>query len=99
MNAKLLPVGFGKIHVVVVRSLLDIRECQSSIGLRHVDHLIKSCNSVADVLCVGQGLLALMWESKDAVRQVAARAELTMLLVRLPCRLDVGHCSVLLGGP
>src|SRR6516164_9129105 len=96
MNAELVPVRLGKIHVVVLRSLLDIRESERAIGFGHIDDLIESCHSVAHVLGVGERLFALIWKSKNAVRQVAARGEPSMLLVRSPGRRDVRHFSYLL---
>jgi hypothetical protein len=37
MNADLVPVHLGKIHIVVLRSLPDIRESELSIGFGHID--------------------------------------------------------------
>jgi len=60
MNAELVPVGLGKPHIVVLRSLLDIRESERSIGLGDIDDLIETCRRVAYVQCVGEMLFALI---------------------------------------
>ena len=96
MNAELMPVRLGKPDIVVLRSLLDIRESERSIGLGDIDDLIESGRSVAHVQCVGEGLLALIGKGKDAVRQVAACCEPSVLLVRFPGCRGVGHSVTLL---
>jgi hypothetical protein len=78
MNAKLVPVGLGKVHLVVVRSFLNVRECHNPVGIGDIDNLVKPRDRVAYVLSVGEGLFALLAESKDAVRQVAPSAEPTI---------------------
>src|SRR5215472_5593065 len=95
MNPELVPVRLGKVHVVVLRRLLDIREGELSIGVRYIDDLIESRHSVAHVLGVGQRFFPLMRKGKDTVRQVAARGELPMLFVRLPGGHDVRHLTLL----
>src|SRR6516165_7547524 len=99
MNAELVPVGFGEIHAVVLRGLLDIREGELPIGVGYVDDLIESRHSVADVLGISQGFLPLVRIGKDTVRQVAARRELPVLFVRFPGGQDVGHVTLLLAAP
>jgi hypothetical protein len=53
MNAEFMPVRLGKVHVVVARSLLNVRERQGPILIGNVDDLIKSCDGVAYVLFIG----------------------------------------------
>src|SRR5215472_15019747 len=98
MNAELVPVRLGKVHVVVPRRLLNIREGELSIGVRYIDDLIESRHSVAHVLSVSQRFFPLMRKGKDTVRQVAARGEPPMLFVRLPGGHDVRHLTLLLSG-
>ena len=91
MNAELMPIGLREFHAVIVRSLLDVGECHGSVRLRHVDHLIKAGDSVADVRGIGQRLLPLLRERKDRVRKVALRRETTVSFVRLPSWLCICH--------
>ena len=56
MNAELVPVGLGKIDVVVARGLLDVRERHGAIGIGNVGNLIKACDCISYVRSIGQRL-------------------------------------------
>jgi hypothetical protein len=68
MNAELMPVGLGKVDVIVLRGLLDVGEGELAIGVGDIDDLIKASDRVAHKFRVRQRLLALFGEGVDAVR-------------------------------
>jgi hypothetical protein len=53
VNAELVPIRLRKIDIVVLCSLLDVREGQSSIGIGDADDLIEPRHRIAHVLCIG----------------------------------------------
>jgi threonine synthase len=84
MNAELVPIGLGKIDVVVARGLLDVCERLGAIGIGNVDHLIETRDRIPHVRSISQGLFALLGKRKDRVRQVASGGEVAVPFVRLP---------------
>jgi threonine synthase len=84
MNAELVPIGLGKIDVVVTRGLLDICERLGAIGIGNVDHLIETCDRIPHVRSISQRLFALLGKRKDRVRQVASGGKVAVPFVRLP---------------
>ena len=93
MNAELMPIGLGKIDVVVVRRLLDVCERNSAIGIGNVGNLIEARDRISHMRSIGQWLFPLLGKREDRVRQVASRCEVTMSFIRLPCRFRGFHCG------
>src|SRR5579871_4253841 len=81
---ELMPVLLAELDVVVARGLLDVGEGQLAIVVRDASRLVEARDGVAHVARVGQRLLTVLGERKDAVRQVAALGERSVLLMRLP---------------
>src|SRR5262249_15204536 len=84
VNAELMPIDLGKIHMVVPCRLLDVREREGAIGIGHIDHLVESCHGIAHMPGIGQRLFPLLWIRKDRVGQVASLGEAAVLFVRFP---------------
>ena len=82
VGAEIAPRRLGKVDVVVFRRLFDIGEGQGPVGVGDAGDLIEPRHRVANVLGVGQRLLALLRKGVDGIRQVALRGELAMFLVR-----------------
>jgi len=93
MNAELVPIGFGKIQPVILRSFLDVRERQRPVLLWHIDDLIKSCHGVAHMVGVGQWLFTLPRKREDAIGQITSLGQEAMPLERLPRRLYRSHLT------
>jgi Bacterial regulatory proteins, luxR family len=68
----------------VLRSLLDVRKRQGTIGIGNLDDLIEPCNGVTYVLRIGQGFFTLLRKGKDGIGQVALTRQPPMFLVRFP---------------
>src|SRR5262245_10743058 len=83
-----MPVRLGHVHVVVVGGLLEVRERQLPLVVRHVLDLIEPRDRVAYVVGVGQRLLALVREGVRGIGQLAAITgrQLAVRFPRLPCR-------------
>jgi len=60
MDAKFPPRRLRKLDVIVLCSLLDVREGQRTIRIGDVNDLIEPCDSIAHVLRIGQRLFSLV---------------------------------------
>lgn len=90
MNAKLLPVCFGNGYVVVLRSLHNICEGDSSVLIAHPQNLAESSDRVADPPSIRHWLFSLFRKGEGAIWKVASGCLVTMLVVRLP---GCFHCN------
>jgi hypothetical protein len=86
MNSEFVPRRLRVIVVIILCGLLNVSERQGAIGIGNVDDLIKPCDGVTHVLCIGQQFFALLWKGVDGVGQVALRRKSAMFLVRFPSR-------------
>src|SRR5262249_50435061 len=84
--AELVPVRLRDIHAVVVGGLLDVGEGLVPLIVGDVLDLVEAGHRVADVVGVGQRLLALAGDGGDAVRPTVpvGRVQLGAGRVRLP---------------
>ena len=80
-----MPIRLRQIDVVILRSLLDVREGKSTIGIGHTDHLIESRDRIAHVAGIGQRLFALFWKREDRVGQIALPGEEAVPFMGFPC--------------
>ena len=64
MNAEIAPRRLRKLDVIVFRSLLDVGEGQSTIGIGNADDLIEPRDGIANVLSIGQPSGSLRWLGK-----------------------------------
>src|SRR5580698_158764 len=86
MNAQIAPRRFRELDAVVVCGFLDVRECQRTIGIGYVYHLIEPRDRVTYMLRVGQWLFALLRKRVDTVWQVTLHRKPSVFPMRFPSR-------------
>ena len=73
LSPQLFPIIFRHFDPEMLGCFLDIRKRKIALGVRHPGHLIKSRESILDMMCVRKGLFSLFRKCECAIRQSIAR--------------------------
>ena len=84
MSTELVPVCLREFHIVVPRGLFNVGRCRRSFVIRDISDLIKSCDGVPRMLCVGPWLFTLLWKGKGGIGKVTSHCEVTVFFVGFP---------------